>query len=776
MKRLNRICVFGLGVALIVAIFGLPLLANAQGSTTTTFTYQGRLLRGSDYVDNVNCNFRFGLYGALSGGTPLGSVQAINNVPVSDGYFTVNLDFGDQFNGDLRYLETEVQCPGDAGFATLTPRVILYAAPYAHSAARVPWTGISSMPAGFADGSDDGQAYTAGIGITIGSSNVISATFAGSGSAGTVARSDHNHDTVYLNAGDAADGDLAGTYPNPTVDGLQGRPVAAVAPTSGQILEWNGSTWAPATDDSAAYTAGAGLNLTGAQFSITPTYRLPQSCANNQTAKWNSATNTWACANDTDTDTTYTAGNGLALLGTQFNLALTHSLPQGCSSDQTAKWDGATNTWYCADDTDTDTDTTYTAGDGLFLAGTEFNLAPAYSLPQTCSLNQTAKWNGTAWGCAADDDTTYGPGTGLAEAGNLFSLISTYRLPQTCTDNQTAKWDDDTNVWYCSNDSDTPYTAGTGLNLSGTQFSITTTYQLPQTCTAGQTTQWDNLNRLWICANDNSGTTYTAGDGLDLASGAFSVDVTDLIGTGLAEDASNNLTVDFGTGTNQAARGDHTHTIGGDLSGTLANLQIVANAVGSAEIADNAVGSTEIASDAVGAAEIATDAVGSAEIVADAVGSAEIASDAVGSAEIATNAVNMSEINATMGSGNDYDYASHRVANYANYLFPASSFTPEAGGQCLVIATVDVSSGGTQNRYGAWVRTAKRTGVDSYGNHQVYMATSNSDGQILSTTVTEVMSVTGGEATRFGCYIYVSNDGSWTDDEYWTCNVSYLCQ
>lgn len=43
-----------------------------------------------------------------------------------------------------------------------------------------------------------------------------------------------------------AGGDLAGLYPNPTVDGLQGRAVASTAPTSGQALTWDGSAWAPA--------------------------------------------------------------------------------------------------------------------------------------------------------------------------------------------------------------------------------------------------------------------------------------------------------------------------------------------------------------------------------------------------------------------------------------------------------------------------------------------------------------------------------------------------
>jgi len=42
-------------------------------------------------------------------------------------------------------------------------------------------------------------------------------------------------------------GDLTGPLESPTVKGLQGRNVSAVAPTSGQSLVWTGSEWAPGT-------------------------------------------------------------------------------------------------------------------------------------------------------------------------------------------------------------------------------------------------------------------------------------------------------------------------------------------------------------------------------------------------------------------------------------------------------------------------------------------------------------------------------------------------
>src|SRR5215470_4862653 len=98
------------------AIVLVVLIASgvAVWAQVVPFTYQGQLKQGGAPT-NGNCDFQFALFDALTDGNPVppgSSPLSINNVPVSNGLFTVRLGFDvSTFNGADRYLEIDVRCP-----------------------------------------------------------------------------------------------------------------------------------------------------------------------------------------------------------------------------------------------------------------------------------------------------------------------------------------------------------------------------------------------------------------------------------------------------------------------------------------------------------------------------------------------------------------------------------------------------------------------------------------------------------------------------------------
>ena len=138
--------------AMVLALLTLLTVPHRAAGIGADFTYQGQLEQNGSLATG-RCDFRFLLFDTIgsgvppTGGTQIGTTVAADNVQVSDGLFTLRLDFGAAAfsTGDDRFLQVAVRCPAGSGaYQTLTSRQPLTAAPYALFATAVADGAVSS--------------------------------------------------------------------------------------------------------------------------------------------------------------------------------------------------------------------------------------------------------------------------------------------------------------------------------------------------------------------------------------------------------------------------------------------------------------------------------------------------------------------------------------------------------------------------------------------------------------------------------------------------------
>lgn len=168
-----------------------PVAAAPLGSA---FSYQGEL-RDAGAPANGLFDLELCLFDQFAGASALACVSAAD-VPVENGLFSTAVDFGSSaFVGEQRFLELRVRPGASSGaYTTLAPRQLIRAVPEALRAASssaAPWSGLSGVPAGFADGIDNDSGGTvisvgAGTGLSGGpitGSGTLSIANGGVGSA-----------------------------------------------------------------------------------------------------------------------------------------------------------------------------------------------------------------------------------------------------------------------------------------------------------------------------------------------------------------------------------------------------------------------------------------------------------------------------------------------------------------------------------------------------------------------------------------------------------------
>ncbi len=311
---------------LILVLGGLALGSTSASADLppypmgTAFSYQG-YLKIDGAPANGQYDLLFQLYEDDAGASPVGTATEFLEIPVTDGLFSVLLDFGAQFDGSARWLKISVRPSGSGNpYTALSPLRQITPVPYAlfaQQAGLMAWSGLTGMPSGFADGVDNDTLFTNGTGLTL----------------------------------NGTDFSIHPSFRLPqSCDG-------------GQTAKWSGSAWQCGYDNNTLYSAGPGLTLSETDFSILVSYRLPQFCTGGQVTKWNSSYSQWVCGDDQNS--TYSAGLGLEPVGSAFQIAASFRLPQTCSNGQVIKWNSGTSLWECANDIDVP----YTAGKGIDITG-----------------------------------------------------------------------------------------------------------------------------------------------------------------------------------------------------------------------------------------------------------------------------------------------------------------------------------------------------------------------------------------------------------------------
>ena len=159
-----KVAVISISIAVSIGVLGVSLAHAFTPPTApaavfgTAFTYQGQL-KNNGTPANGSFDFQFILYDAAVGGSQVGSIVDENAVAVTNGLFTVQLDFGNVFNNSQLFLDISVRPAGGGGYTPLAPRQELTPAPLAQyalnaqnavvaqSAQSVAWSNITGKPA-----------------------------------------------------------------------------------------------------------------------------------------------------------------------------------------------------------------------------------------------------------------------------------------------------------------------------------------------------------------------------------------------------------------------------------------------------------------------------------------------------------------------------------------------------------------------------------------------------------------------------------------------------
>lgn len=225
-RAVKRAGVAAAVAGLLMAAWTVVASASAP-PTATAFSFSGTLAQ-----PNGNYDFQYQAYDAPTSGTLVAGPVIVGNVKVTSSKYSTTIDFGSNpFAGDARYLQVAWRKTGTTTFTTLTPRVSLFATPYALGL-RLPVSESTSIGSNaFAVTNNGAGAALAGM---AGSSGYGVAGSSVSGFAGLYGTSDQNG--VF---GDTSNASASGVYGH---NSSSGAGVAGISQSGGYGVVGFGSS------------------------------------------------------------------------------------------------------------------------------------------------------------------------------------------------------------------------------------------------------------------------------------------------------------------------------------------------------------------------------------------------------------------------------------------------------------------------------------------------------------------------------------------------------
>jgi hypothetical protein len=296
---------------------------------------------------------------------------------------------------------------------------------------------------------------------------------------------------------------------------------------NGQVLKWNGTAWAPADDlgtgdNWGTQTVATDATLAGAGTTANRLKIAQQGATSGQVLKWNGSS--WAPAADAGGDNwgAQTVATGASISGNGTAGSPLIIAQQGAANGQVLKWNGSA--WAPATDVFGDNWGSQTVSVGTALTGNGTGGSPLNLAQQGAAAGQVLKWNGSAWVPSADNSggtgDVYNAGTGINITGTApnFNIVNTGDLSNT---NELQTLSISGNQLTLSNGGGTvtlpggnTYTAGTGINITGTAPNFTV----------------ENVGDL---SNTNELQTLSlTGANLSLSNGGGTIDLSTLLGSG----------------------------------------------------------------------------------------------------------------------------------------------------------------------------------------------------------------------------------------------------